>query len=155
MGGEPGDVGWWGTSINFNSDGDTTPIHLGLVPGCCGGSSFHLGVDPNQENTAATGAFTPQFNTLYPVDMTVTDLEDGSYQFGFTVTNPDAAVVYTDSRVVTYPFPIAVLALQRSGRGGGGDAIFDNLIISTPIPEPSTALLLGLGLTGLAARRRV
>jgi hypothetical protein len=33
-------------------------------------------------------------------------------------------------------------------------ASFDNVTF-TPIPEPSTALLIGLGLAGMAARRRV
>jgi hypothetical protein len=32
--------------------------------------------------------------------------------------------------------------------------LFDNLVISTTVPEPSTSLLIVLGLIGFAARQR-
>lgn len=37
--------------------------------------------------------------------------------------------------------------------GGSGDVSFDDLVV-TVVPEPSTALLLGMGLAGLGMRRR-
>ena len=55
------------------------------------------------------------------------------------------------------PMLAATIIMTGIGRWGpgGGDATFDNLTISTPIPEPTTALLLTLGLAGLGMRRRV
>jgi len=50
------------------------------------------------------------------------------------------------------PFERISLNNQPSGDGFGYD---DLTIAASVIPEPSTALLLGLGLAGLAARRRV
>ena len=40
------------------------------------------------------------------------------------------------------------------GGGGSGGIGIDDLRFGTPVPEPSTALLLAAGLVGLAARRR-
>jgi hypothetical protein len=47
--------------------------------------------------------------------------------------------------------PIQDVAFTVSGQGGS--VAFDHLV-STPIPEPSTALLLGIGMMGLSIRRR-
>jgi hypothetical protein len=42
------------------------------------------------------------------------------------------------------------IGLHVQGFTGGGSESF----VNNPIPEPTTALLFGLGLAGLAARRR-
>jgi hypothetical protein len=91
---------------------------------------------------------------LYPVELTVNDLTNGSYQLDLSVTDPNSSITYTDSKISIYPYAINTIGFVRSG-SGSGDSIFDNLTISNPIPEPSTALLLGIGLVGMAARRRV
>ncbi len=39
--------------------------------------------------------------------------------------------------------------------GGGNGLIFDNISITSPVPEPSVALLGGLGILGLLRRRRI
>jgi hypothetical protein len=153
MGGTPGSPSWWGTMIKFD-DREHPDIHYGFHPGI-GYANFGLGINSSIDYTTTTAAanqFLAEFNTLYEMGVTVTDL-DGSYRFDLSVTNPATSIEDTDSKVVPYAYPISTIGIGRWGPGGG-DAIFDNLTISTPIPEPNTALLLGFGLVGLGVKRR-
>ncbi len=149
MGGTSGNASWWGSLIKFDAG-----IDLDISYG------FHPGISYNNFNlcfggcnaTTPSGHFTAVFDTLYPVEMTFTHLA-GAYQVDLSVTDPATSTVYIDSKVITYPHYIKTIGIGRWGTGGG-DAIFDNLTISTPIPEPNTALLLGFGLVGLTVRRK-
>ena len=147
-----GNENWFGTELRIN-DRIHDPILYGSYQGPCGSCwSFSPGSGLFTDPTTASGAFIAAPNVLYPIDMTVTKLV-GAYQFDVSITNPDTSTTYTDSKVVNYAHELTALSFVRQGHGGG-DVLFDNLTISSPIPEPTTALLLTLGLAGLGMRRR-
>ena len=77
--------------------------------------------------------------------------------FGFS--NPSASgQVYVDTGVQIALDGITIGQIDPDGPGGApplvlkGDFLFE--ATAAPIPEPGTALLLGLGIAGVAARRR-
>ena len=90
-------------------------------------------------------------------------VEDDGTNLSFTLTEisgsqvgATASVTATDSTVFASNF---ITIYNREYTNSGGDygnklSYIDNLTITNPIPEPSTALLLGLGLVGMAAVRR-
>jgi len=90
---------------------------------------------------------------------------DHRWLAGSNGNDPDAPAVFPDTgywQRATVPFTIpsgtvAHLMLEDfvySAAAAPGDAFFDNIRLEV-IPEPSTALLLGIGLIGLAIQRRV
>ena len=152
MGGTPGNASWWGTMIKMD-DRTHADVVYGFHPGI-GYSNFGINNVPVGDITwtTATDQFTAQFDTMYLMGISVTDLGD-SYQFDLSVTDPDTGNIYLDSAAIAYPYPITTIGIGRWGPGGG-DSIFDNLSVSTPVPEPSTGLLLATGLLGLGVNRR-
>ena len=75
---------------------------------------------------------------------------------GFAVTLSPTGVVETGSLGETeLTGPLVLTVRGQSGATGGGIALYTGTLNMTVIPEPSTALLMGLGLSGLglAARR--
>ena len=151
IGGTPGNESWWGPDITFD-DGIHNNIHYGFHPGWSINNFRVCKQTVECFDTSATSSLFPSLNVLYPVDITVTKLLD-SYLFDIDLTDPGTSQVYSDSIVVPYEWDINTIGFARQGHGGG-DVLFDNLTISTPVPEPSTALLLATGILGLAARRR-
>jgi hypothetical protein len=123
-------------NLNLKQNGEVTG---GLSVGTLG--ITHYGTDVWQTATWSF-AYTGTSN-LWDVDMSFTNLET-SATTSETFNNLALAVTTSDVFIEVTP------------RGQDSGTMFvDNIQVSSPVPEPTTALLLTLGLAGLGMRRRV
>ena len=136
-------------TMKFRRADGTGPLNLNLKQNgdVTGGSSVgalaitHYGADVWQSATwsfAYTGA-----SNLWDVELSFTNLATGDTTSD-TFNNLALAVTTSDVFIEVTP------------RGQDSGTMFvDNIQVSSPVPEPTTALLLTLGLAGLGIRRRV
>lgn len=159
---------------------NTNDSHLALAGGAVAGEAFALAPDlgfitglENQRSAPVEiwdlNQFNPQpnrvalFQGISPGGTTGTGAVDRGVDGGFTVAGDDvhlrvifaAAPQSIDAETITLNFGVDQ-SIGHVAVGNGGSILpFNNASYTlTVIPEPGTALLMGLGLAGLAANRR-
>ena len=128
------------TAFNFGTGGAAWRFRQATVAGST--SSYSAVGHPASSNATRTDTFSLVFDGTYITSVTMndvaiaTDLITGSgYNTGYTGDIFDLHSIYL--------------------RGGSGAPIFDNIVVSDNVPEPSSAAaLLGLGALALVLRRR-
>lgn len=121
-----------------------------------GGSSDFVGIF----GSGSTSGIAQSFNQNTGSGGKITDLTDNAGTLTTLTLTYDATA---QTATFTSSIGTAPVVVDTSGRGfdgtnsriffGGSDAVFDNLSI-TPVPEPSSVLLLSLGALGLIRRKR-
>lgn len=120
-----------------------------------GAGDFTFGVSDIGSDGGATSVFTGDFffDTTYRVNV------EYNYDLGtstVTIDGVTGSITSTDADLMQ---SMEAIAFRQTSTGATGSSIMtiDNLevvSVMTPIPEPSTAAVLGLGLAAISVRRR-
>ncbi len=136
-----------------------------------GGFSYDVTADPgvvyrsgsiignNTPNETLTLTFTTGNVTALGGNFFITDIGDAFQSVGVTLTLNDGTVQsYTPTDVSTFRgfiSTVPILSLTMSApQGGQFYNSLDNLTVGSAVPEPSTYLMLALGLGGMLLMRR-
>lgn len=143
-----------GLSVTIQSISTTS------TPGVLNATSSSFGIDSNGSGDGSStfdADFSEVLTLSFNKEVTITSFKLGSFTGTDAFTFAGTAILDSDAdggNVYTFSTPLTIAADTNFSLGATtGSVSFENIVL-TVVPEPSTALLGGLGLLALLRRRR-
>ena len=149
----------------FTVDDGLSPVSgtftpLGAVNGVAGGEDiFNITLNDLGAGTSTVTLYMAHSNTGRrfdaTIDLTAADGNDSGAVLSDAIGGGDGNTYFTFTTVVDTTDPLADLSISiDSNSGSSGQFAFAGYTVTSPVPEPSTTALLGLGGLALILRRR-